>query len=573
VFVIRKFLGLRYLALAAIFFCSAGATWAAAPQITAFSPASGTIGTVVTLTGSGFTGATAVKFDGVDATTFKIVSVSKITATAPVDVTTGALSVTTSGGTGKSAKSFAATIGAKLAPASGRPLTNLTVSGAGFSASKPVDIYFDTNDIALAVSSAKGLVSIQVPVAASAQPGGHWVSLIERGSNLAVQNLFTVSTNWAMSGFLPSGRGFNPYENTIGTSNANQLTEQWSKSQQGYANNAPFVVVNGSLISIEIDGIIRAYSSTGTLIWHAALDTAAIFTIAPAAANGTVYFASTTGTVYAFKAACRSDGGVCAPTWTQSIGTAVQAGLTMYGGKLYVPSADNSFHVLNAATGAAGTPIYAYNKTHGTITTPIVFAADGSFFYGTGNSIWYQLPSGNAGSIGQSSNVSPIALNGHSMFYTVYNGNLYGSSWNVAIPGNGCYVAPVIMNGVVYAAGCSGVGAYNIADGSTVWSNSAGSVSGLAAANGVLYACQGSNLIAYNASYGSKLGVMGNCSGAPEIVNGTVYYSADDVTAYGLPGSGPDEITAQRPAVRALKPNYALRRQIYSGQVVTAAED
>ncbi len=564
--VIRKFLVLRCLALAAMFFCGAGATWAAAPQITAFSPASGTIGTVVTLTGSGFTGATAVKFNGAVATTFKVVSASKITATAPVTVSTGALSVTTSGGTGKSANNFTATIGVKLLPASGRPLTNLTVSGAGFSASKPVDIYFDTNDVALAVSSAQGLVSIQVPVAASAQPGDHWISLVERGSNLAVQNLFTVNTNWTMSAFTPNGRGFNPYENTIGTANASQLTEIWSKPQLQYGNYAPFVVVNGMLISIDINGAIRAYSSTGAVLWQAAI-AGTLPAIAPAAYNTLVYFEDNNGTVYAFKAACRSDGGVCAPTWTHNIGSVVHVGLTVYGGKLYVASTDNSFHVLNATTGAVGTPIDAFGKDHGAITTPIAFAADGSFYYGTGNTIYYQMANGGAGGVGGDNSVSSVALNGHAPFYTVYGGNLYGNGWSVTPPGNSCGEAPVIMNGIVYAGGCSGIGAYNLFDGSTVWSNSSGNAYGLAAANGVLYACQSNLLVAFNGSYGSKLNVLGYCSGAPQIVNGLVYHSADTATAYGLPGSVPDKMSAQRPAVQTLKPNYALRRQVYAGPI------
>ena len=76
-------------------------TVTAAPTVSAVSPIAGPIagGTVVTITGTNLTGATAVKF-GTATATFTVVSATSVTATAPagtagtVDVT-----VTTAGGT------------------------------------------------------------------------------------------------------------------------------------------------------------------------------------------------------------------------------------------------------------------------------------------------------------------------------------------------------------------------------------------------------------------------------------------------------------------------------------------
>ncbi len=76
------------------------------PAITSFTPASGPVGTVVTITGTTFTGATAAKFNGVAATSFTVVSDTSITATVPTGATTGPITVTTPDGTATSATSF-----------------------------------------------------------------------------------------------------------------------------------------------------------------------------------------------------------------------------------------------------------------------------------------------------------------------------------------------------------------------------------------------------------------------------------------------------------------------------------
>lgn len=70
------------------------------PAISAITPASGPSagGTVVTITGSGFTGATAVNFGSVAAQSFTVVSDTEVTATAPA-ATAGAVPITIKVGT------------------------------------------------------------------------------------------------------------------------------------------------------------------------------------------------------------------------------------------------------------------------------------------------------------------------------------------------------------------------------------------------------------------------------------------------------------------------------------------
>src|SRR5206468_7293289 len=62
-----------------------GGSASPAPAVTGLSPGSGPTagGTEVTVTGTGFTGATAVSFGGTAATSFAVNSDTQITATAP----------------------------------------------------------------------------------------------------------------------------------------------------------------------------------------------------------------------------------------------------------------------------------------------------------------------------------------------------------------------------------------------------------------------------------------------------------------------------------------------------------
>jgi len=75
------------------------------PTLTSFTPANGSVGTVVTITGTTFFGATAVTFNR-GAASFGVGSDTSITATVPASATTGAIVVTTLDGTATSATSF-----------------------------------------------------------------------------------------------------------------------------------------------------------------------------------------------------------------------------------------------------------------------------------------------------------------------------------------------------------------------------------------------------------------------------------------------------------------------------------
>lgn len=81
-------------------------TFTVTTSITGFSPTSGGAGTAVTITGTGFTGATDVKFNGTSVSSFTVNSDTQISTTVPSGATSGPISVVGTGGTATSSTSF-----------------------------------------------------------------------------------------------------------------------------------------------------------------------------------------------------------------------------------------------------------------------------------------------------------------------------------------------------------------------------------------------------------------------------------------------------------------------------------
>ena len=105
----------------------------APPVVSSFSPTHGTVGTSVTITGSGFAGATAVAFGGTAATDVSVDSDSTIIATVAAGTSTGPVSVTAPGGTTTSSALFylPPSIGG-FSPANAAEHTTVTVTGTNF---------------------------------------------------------------------------------------------------------------------------------------------------------------------------------------------------------------------------------------------------------------------------------------------------------------------------------------------------------------------------------------------------------------------------------------------------------
>ncbi len=172
----------------------------APPTLTGFSPASGPVGTIVTLAGTGLSGATAVAFNGTSAQ-FTVVSDTKITATVPAGATSGAISVTTPGGTVQSATAFTVT-----------PLTaKLTLTLGGLSRG----VLRLGNRVTMSARlTPKLLAGSRVRFMVQRRNSGRWNSVLSR-------TLTTDTNGHRSTTYKPGHRGTYRVQVTIAKTNAN----------------------------------------------------------------------------------------------------------------------------------------------------------------------------------------------------------------------------------------------------------------------------------------------------------------------------------------------------------------
>jgi hypothetical protein len=134
------------------------------PSITGVTPDSGAVGTPVTIVGSGFTGATAVTFNGV-AAAFAVDSDMQITTTVPDGATSGPIAVTTPGGTARM-RHFAVIVVPviiKVTPSAARRGALVAISGSGFGARAEGSVRFGSHVCTSYVSWSDTLITCKVP--------------------------------------------------------------------------------------------------------------------------------------------------------------------------------------------------------------------------------------------------------------------------------------------------------------------------------------------------------------------------------------------------------------------------
>ena len=141
------------------------------PAISSFTPTSGPAGTSVVITGTNFSGATQVTYNGTTALAFTVNSATQITATVPSNATAGPIGVTTPVSTSFSATGFTvipAPVITSFTPTAGLAGTVVVLSGHYFTGATQVT-FNGTVAPAFTVNSATQ-ITVTVPTGATTGP-------------------------------------------------------------------------------------------------------------------------------------------------------------------------------------------------------------------------------------------------------------------------------------------------------------------------------------------------------------------------------------------------------------------
>jgi hypothetical protein len=543
----------------------------AAPSITSFTPTQGAPGTVVTITGSGFTGTTSV-IVGTAAAGFTVVSATSIRAVVPTVTRTNPIRVTGPSGSATSATNFVVLPGIALSRNAGPPTSAISVSGSGFAADEAVDIYEGSTDVVVASTDINGTLSgIPITIPSWAPPGVVWISAVGRHSQSAAQTGFTVRTDWLDDRGSAENNGWNPYENVLDTSTVRRLELTWTTTGGSYLSNGPpgVIVAAGRIISpAAIFSTLPALDTTGAQQWSQPLSSTYFSGPAPADGNSTGVQPSTDGKVHAYVL------GTGAPRWTSAGPSDTGNGSPIVNGADVLVPAAAQLNDYNLSTGAvrwsypgpctsnvstpaieASTVLFTCTQSGGT-PVMVVLGTDGGFRH------WFSVAAGTT---------SAPALYGGSV-YALLGGNLvayslsgFNPKWSLTPP-FAVSTDPAAGDGIVATCGGGGIWVVNVADGSTRFSNASFSCTApVTIADGVIYEPRNGDIVMFD-EFGDLLGRLGTGGdvGPVAVADGTVYaedsLSGVDRFAVPVPASTAAVRTAgHRPIPRRLHPNRALK--------------
>ncbi|MES2559088.1 MAG: IPT/TIG domain-containing protein [Bacteroidota bacterium] len=229
-----------------------------APTVVLFNPAAGTIGTVITVTGTNFTSATQVQV-GTTNTTYTVVNATTITFAIPSGATTNNINVVNPAGSAASATAltvYPAPTVSSYAPSAGPVGTAVTITGNNFNSVTGVNF----NGVA-ASYTVTGTTTITTTVPAGATTG---VVTVVNGSGTGTGPSFTVQLLPSITNLSPSAGG----PGTLVTITGTNFTGVTAVQLNGSAV-ASYTVVNSTTITAVVGvanttGVFTVITSVGS---------------------------------------------------------------------------------------------------------------------------------------------------------------------------------------------------------------------------------------------------------------------------------------------------------------------
>jgi hypothetical protein len=253
-----------------------------APTVTNVSPSSGpsTGGTSVTITGTGFTGATAVNFGSGNPANFSVSNSTTIMATAPANSTLGAVdvTVTTPGGTSATTSADQYTYVAPppptvtaVSPTAGPSGTSVTITGTGFTGATAVNfgsgnpanfsVSNSTTIMATApASSTGGTVDITVTTPGGTSATTSADQFTYQAAPVSVTMVATYRGDLGRSGYYPSETG-------VTAANVLTLNLHWTDATGGVGSYAQPIAANNMVYWGDWNGVEHATDLTGKDVW------------------------------------------------------------------------------------------------------------------------------------------------------------------------------------------------------------------------------------------------------------------------------------------------------------------
>lgn len=538
------------LAIAAASFASPAL--ASGVTLTGISPTSGPVGTLVTLTGTGFASRDVVMFNGRAAKPSSVNAAgTSLVTSVPAFATTGVVSVEDPA-TGQVVSlpnsPFTVTTGVYVSPNRVWGGTRPTFSGSALSPDKTEPLYIASTRVGSVTTDRFGNFQVGVTVPWDMQAGKLSIYVIDPQYRRITTILYVLGA-WPEFGHDSAHVGLQTWETALTTTTVPKLAFKWNFPTGGPVTGGP-AVARGALYVGSQDGSLYARNAaTGKALWSYPTGGAIMST--PAVDDNSAFVYSTGGVFYALNATTG------ALLWKRSIGADSDSSPVTSNGVVYVGTHyDGNLYAFNEATGAM---LWNF-PTSGALDSPAV--ANGIVYVGsqdghmyavnatTGVQVWKR-------STGEIVDSSP-SVSGGQVYVGTKAGTLYSlaastgavtwswSSLSASPPdGSTMHSSPAVYGGLVYIADDYGrVYGISTSTGARKWTAPIGTGirSSPAIANGVLYIGTGVDywqVDALNTSNGAVIwshATSGELDSSPAVSNGMVYAGSYDqaVYAFGL---------------------------------------